>query len=171
MDPRPISHAPMIRFTRRRRSARLSLRGNLVRDGAHGYSPASGTGDIREGKLDPSPVGRTVRPERLAAPDKVPSGRPGSVRRVTEQHGCACACERNGRVPQKETDSALGQRQNSFGIADRTWEIDAFRAGRVPQGIETVLPARIRRTNLQPRAPDRYPARTGLRLHSKSNTT
>ena len=161
----------MIRSTRRRRSAGLSLRGSLVRDGAHGYPPASGTDDIREGELDPSPVGRAVRPERLAAPDKVPSGRPGSVRRVTGQRGCACACERNGCIPPKETDSALGQRQNSFGIADRTWEIDACRAGLVPQGIETVLPARIRRPNLQPRSPDRYPARTGLRLHSKSNAT
>lgn len=170
MDPRPILHAPMIRSTRRRRSAGLSLR-SLVQDGAHGYPPAPGTDDIRERELDPSPVGCTVRPERLAAPDEAPSGRPGSVRRVTGQRGWACACERNGRVPQKETDSALGHCQNSFGIADRNWEIDAFRAGLLPQGIETVLPARIRRTNLQARAPERYPARTGLRLHSKSNAT
>lgn len=170
MDPRPISHAPMIRFTRRRRSARLSLRGSLVRAAAHGYPPAPGIGDIREGVLDPSPVGRTVRPERLAAPDEVPSGRLGSVRRVTGQRSRAYACERNGCIPPKETGSVLGRCRDSFGSADRTWEIDAFRAGLVPQGIETVLPARIRRTNLQSRAPDRYPARTGLWLPSKFNT-
>lgn len=161
----------MIRSTRRRRSAGLSLRGSLVRDGAHGYPPASGTDDIREGELDPSPVGRRVRPERLAAPDEVLSGRPGSVRRVTGQRSRAYACERNGCIPPKETGSVLGRCRDSFGIADRTWEIDAFRAGLVPQGIETVLSARIRRPNLQSRAPDRYPARPGLWLHSKFNAT
>ena len=146
------------------------MRGSRARAGAHGHPPASGTNDIREGALDLSPVGCTVRPERLAAPDEIRSGRPGAIRRVTGQRSCACA-ERNARILPKETNSVLRRRRDSFGIADRTWEIDAFRAGLVPQGIETVLPARIRRMNLQSRAPERYPARTGLWLHSKSNAT
>lgn len=159
----------LTRFTRRHRSAGLSLRGRRARDGAHGHLLVPATDDIREGELAQPPIGRTVRPERFAAPDEVQSGRPGAVRRVTGPR--ACACERNGRGPHKETASALGRRRVSFYIAARTWEIDAFRAGRVPPGMETILPARIRRANRQSRDPERYPARTWRWLNSKSNTT
>ena len=129
----------LTRFTRRHRSAGLSLRGRRARDGAHGHLLVPATDDIREGELAQPPIVRTVRPERFAAPDEVQSGRPGAVRRVTKPRGCACACERNGRVPHKETASALGRRRVSFCIADRTWAIDAFCAGQVPQSIETIL--------------------------------
>ena len=39
------------------------------------------------------------------------------------------------------------------------WDGDAFRVRRAQRGIETVIPARFRRTNPQPYAPERSPAR------------
>ena len=44
-------------------------------------------------------------------------------------------------------------------IADRGYDRDAFRVGRAQRDIKAVIPARCRRTNLQPHAPERYPVR------------
>lgn len=41
-------------------------------------------------------------------------------------------------------------------IADRAYDVDALRAWLAQQGIEVVIPARGRRTNLWPHDPERY---------------
>ena len=80
-----------------------------------------GTPDrVRPVELSLSPLGRLVRPGRLATPDGLPAGRSGSVRRVAGQHGRA-----RGRRPKNQgTDHALGHSRGGFGtqihiLADR----------------------------------------------------
>ena len=67
------------------------------------------------------PLGRLVRP---GAPDGLPAGRAGSVRRAVGQHDRARARERGGRTQNQGTDPALGRSRGGFGtqihrLADR----------------------------------------------------
>ena len=79
---------------------------------------------VRPGELGLSPLGPRVRPGRLAAPDSLPAGRSGSVRRAAGQHPRARARERGGAPPNPGTDHALGRSRGGFGtqihiLADR----------------------------------------------------
>ena len=152
---------------------------------AYAWAMKRVAGPVREGELGLwSPGGRVrpcaCRPIRIGPPCGVivRSGAPQSKRRsplwaaagrllhlipsLAERRGrvpCACRAARSDR-PQARTLGAAGTDASlSYLIADRAWDRDASRAWRAPQGIEAIIPARSRRTNPQPRGPERYPAR------------
>ena len=98
--------------------------GSGALDGTEGCPLASVADRVRQMELGLSPLGRLVGPGRLAAPDGLPAGRSGSVRRAAGQHSRARARERGGRTQNKGTDLALGRRRGGFStqihvLADR----------------------------------------------------
>ena len=92
-------------------------------------------------------------------PGRLPHPEPSSL--ADRRSRSLCLRVTDGPRPDRTQARVLGEAGTdaplSCLIADRARDRDAFRAGRVPQGIEAVLPARSWRP--QPRDPARYPAR------------
>ena len=120
MAPHPVLSAYLFRPIRESRSARTSVRGSAVRDGASGFSLAAVPAAYRQGnavdRRQADGCDRGVGPRRIA------------YRQTDPDRSAVC----NGRVPEKRSDPARDRSRGGFrtqipSLADRQARVPCSR--------------------------------------------